>query len=455
MLQNLSRAWQVLLSGTACGALALLTAGGSSLQAAELAGAAWPAFQNSGRCTAPAGPLAVKWSPSENVAWEAAIEGYGQSAPIIVDQQVVVTSTAGKNKEQYFLAAFSLTTGEKLWQQEFKNPTPQENSTYVSRAAPTPIADADGFIAFYEGGLVVAVKRDGTVRWQRDLVESNGPIESRHGLAASLEQTADRVFVWVERSEDPYLLSLDKKSGETVWKVDGLGVTSWSSPRLAPTADGDHLVCSGSGKIVGFDPASGKRLWEFTDISNNSSCTPVPVGDGKFLIGASDGRGEENAGNGAASNGLLQIVKQDDGAFALKFVWRSEKASSTFGSPIVAGDQVLIVNRTGVLFRLDLKTGEQRGTTRLGAGGIWATPFVAGEKVYLFGNKGTTSVVSFKDGEEIAENRVWEAAAEDPAAGGRPAFGGHVLYAGSAAPPYLILRRGDALYAVLAPETAK
>src|SRR5690606_4873965 len=130
-----------------------------------------------------------------------------------------------------------------------------------------------------------------------------------------LEQTAEHVFVWVERSEDPYIVALDKQRGETTWKSPGLKTTSWSSPRLVPTRHGDHLVLSGGGKLAGLNPATGERLWEFSDIANNTTCTPMPAGEGKFLIGASDGRGANAAGKGAASNGLIEIEQQPDGKF--------------------------------------------------------------------------------------------------------------------------------------------
>jgi len=421
----------------------------------------WPSFQNGGRRFLPAGELPIRWTPDENIVWQATIEGYGQSTPVVDGDQVIVTSTSGAKKNKYHLTAFELTSGEKLWQQDFDNPSPFENTPMVSRAAPTPVATQSGYTVFFEGGVLIGVSKQGEVHWQRNLVADYGPITARHGLASSLEQDERFVFVWVERSELPYLVAIDPVDGKTIWKVDGLGATSWSSPRLVPTADGPHLVCSASGKIVGFDPATGARLWEFTEIANNTSCTPSPIGDGKFLIGASDGRGETSGSPAAASNGVIKISKRPDGTYSAAFVWQAEKATSTFGSPVIAGDMALIVNRTGVLYRLNLQTGESLSAERTEAGGIWATPLVAGDHLYLFGYKGTTSVVSLSDGKELATNRLWvdtkAKTAETGALGsgastaGAAFGGGHVLYAAAAAPPFLLLRRGDTLFAVKAP----
>jgi len=401
----------------------------------------WPEFQNGGLSSTNV-DLPTQWSPEENMAWSAEIPGYGQSTPIAAHDQIVVTSTSGDNKDLYHVVSFSL-AGKKNWQMDIKNPSPFKNTPMVSRAAPSAIATQHGFVAYFEGGVVVAVTADGKQSWKRDLVQDYGKIDARHGLASSLEKDDNAVFVWVERSDAPYILAVDQQTGETIWKEQGVGSTSWSSPRLVPVGEHSHLVCSASGKIVGMDPKSGKRLWEFEGISNNTSCTPVPAGNGRFLIGASDGRGESKPGAAAASNGLIQISGSDDEGYQADFKWRADKATSSFGSPVVAGDTALIVNRVGVLYQLDLETGKQISTNRTSAGGIWATPIVNNDRIYLFGYKGTTSVVSLETGKELSVNRCWAEEKESEGYGR-----GGVLYAATPVSPFLVLRRGDRLYAI-------
>ncbi|MDG2383535.1 MAG: PQQ-binding-like beta-propeller repeat protein [Pirellulaceae bacterium] len=405
----------------------------------------WSKFQNGGQHEV-RNQMPTEWSPDSNIAWTVDIPGYGQSSPIVSGDQVVVTSTSGEKKDEYHVISYALKGGGKNWQVDVKNPSPFANTPMVSRAAPSAIAIHNSFIAFFEGGLLVGISANGEKQWERDLVKDYGSIEARHGLAASLESDGTRVFVWVERSQDPYVLAIDPKSGQTLWKAEGVGSTSWGSPRLVPVDDGAHLVCSAIGKIVGIDPLSGERLWEFDGIANNSSNTPTPVGPGEFLIGASEGRGQSSGGNAAASNGLIQLVRQDNGDWKASFKWQAKKATSSFGSPVVAGGTAAIVNRAGVLYRLDLETGEQISVDRTQAGGVWATPIVVNEQIYLFGYKGTTSVISLKDGKSIAENRCWSEATEE---GETPPFGGgRVLYAAAVAGGQWLIRSGDKLYAI-------
>ncbi|MEM6672053.1 MAG: PQQ-binding-like beta-propeller repeat protein [Planctomycetota bacterium] len=420
----------------------------------ETAVEAWTAFQNGGRPPAESAAKApLEWSPEEGVLWTAELDGYGQSTPLVWGPHVYVTLCAGDMKDRYHVRALRIADGEAVWNYELDNSSPQKNSVMVSRAAPTPVVDARGLIAFFEGGNVVALDHEGKERWKRDLVEDFGDVEARHGLAASLEQDESSVYVWVERSENPYVLALSKESGETLWRADGVGGTSWASPRLVPVADGAHLVLSGSGRIVGLDPATGARLWELEDVANNTSSTPVPLGDDRFLIGASEGRGEQPSA-AKKSNGVVRIAAAEDGTWTADFVWRARRAMSSFGSPVASGGNAYFVNRSGVVFCVDLETGEPHYSER-SAESIWATPIAIGDRVYLFGKEGTTTVLRSGDAFEVlAENPLWVEDEPEPAPEGeeegesRSRFGGPVLYAGAVAGDRLVLRRGDSVYCV-------
>lgn len=403
----------------------------------------WSGFQNGGKLSVER--LPDSWNAEgKNVAWKADVQGYGQSTPVVFGDQVFLTSTSGPNKENYHVVAYALSDGSKRWQSDFKNPTPEESNSYVSRAAPSPVVDAQGIWVSFEGGVVAALSHDGKLKWEKNLVEAYGPIKARHGLAASLEQDSSNVYVWVEREQDPYVMALSKATGDLVWKSPGVGSTSWSSPRLLQVAGKPQLLCSSSGKIAGYDAATGNKLWEFTDVANNTTCTPIPVSDGRFLVGASDGRGEQSSGKTAASNGLIEIKPTDGGKFAVGYVWRAEKATSSFGSPIIAADKVWIVNRSGVLYQLDLATGNQISAERVAAGSVWATPLATADRLYLFGQKGTTSIVDLKSAKELASCATWEESGTAPPA----AMGGSVLYAAVSAGNTLLIRRGDALFAI-------
>jgi outer membrane protein assembly factor BamB len=297
--------------------------------------ATWSSFQNGGRTQADL-PLPTAWSPTSPL-WSQELKGYGQSSPVVFGDTVFVTSTSGKQKELLHLLALELASGKLLWEREFNNPSPEENSSYISRAAPTPVVDSQSVYLLYEGGMLASVDHLGQPRWQRDLVADFGPIS------------------------------------------------------------------------------------------------------------ASDGRGESNSAEKVNSNGLVRIELQQDGSYRAAFAWRADKATCNFGSPLIAAGKVWIVNRTGALYALDLETGEQIHLSRVKSGSIWATPLADRDHLFRFGQKGTTSVLSLETGEELATNQLWEAPTE---AVGEPSMTGNVQYAAATSAGYLLIRRGDKLFAI-------
>lgn len=414
-----------------------------TLAAQPVAAESWSSFQNGGRLSVqPEVAPRSEWSADQGIAWDVPLAGYGQSSPVVDGQTIYVTSTSGANKEQLHIQAFDRASGKELWRYDGKNSTPQESSNYISKAAPTPVCDAAGVVAFFEGGNLIALTKTGELRWERDLVADLGPIAGRHGLASSLEQDDQHIFVWVERAENPYLLAVSKSNGQTAWKVDGLGVTSWATPRLVPVGDQQHLVLSGVGQLVGIDPANGQRLWTFKEIAGNSTPTPIPLGEGRFLIGATDGRGEAAGGNAAASNGVVQISQLADGTWQAAYVWHAKRATSSFGSPLAHQGLAYFVNRTGVLYCLDVNTGEEKYAQRID-GSIWATPVGVGDRIYFFGKDGKTTVIAAgPEFQKLSSSPLWEAAKAEGE------FGGPVLYAAVLVDADLILRRGDRLYRI-------
>ena len=416
----------------------------------------WSSFQNGGAVSlsssAPVQPGELKWV--------ADLPGYGQSTAVVYGKHAYVTTVEGDHKDDCHVICLKLTDGHISWIRSSANPSVQANTTMVSRAAPTPAVDENGLMCFFEGGRVVALTHAGEPRWTRDLVKDYGGVEVRHGLSASVEQDNNSVFIWVERSEDPYLVSLSKATGDVEWKVDGAGATSWASPRLVPVPDGHHLVLSANGHLLGLDPDTGEQLWTLGNISGNTTQTPMPLGHGRFLIGASTGRRASSAARAPESNGVIQIRKNDGGMWSADYVWHATRATSSFGSPIVHQGMAYFVNRRGVCYGLNAQSGEEVFAIRL-SGSSWATPIALGEQIFFFGRDGKVDVLSMvnsmpsvttwdglpapKESSGSTERQVQD---QDAVRRRGPMSYGPVVYAATWCGDSFLLRRGSRLYAV-------
>lgn len=421
--------------------------------------AAWPGFLGAGADPIAADSLPLSWSPTENVAWKAALPGHGQSSPVIDGDDVFVTAVEGPQKDTCHLICLSLADGREKWRRSIASTAPVKNSLYVSRAAPTPVVDADRVYAFFESGDLLAVGRDGREAWSRSLSRDYGAFDNEFGLAASPAQAADRLFLLVDHKGPSYVLAVSKADGRTLWKRDRTSRVSWSSPAVV-TIDGvAQLVCSSAGSVDAYDLATGETLWSLGDLGGNTAATPVAFDGGRFLVGASPGQEGQHAATARRSN-LAMTARRRGAAWEPEVLWRTDKALPSFGSPVVHGNVAYWVNRAGVVIGLDAATGTVHYEERAGES-VWATPLGVGDRVYLFGKNGTTTVIAAGPAWKVlATNRLWDPdeVQVDPAAGaaedteekrrGAAMFAGRVQYGVAAVSGSLLVRTGDVLYCV-------
>lgn len=418
----------------------------------------WPAFLGAGATSTTAEQLPFKWSPTEGIAWRAELPGHGQSSPVIWGQQVFLTSVEGPQKDKFHLLCLDLATGKVSWKQSISNSAPVANSVYVSRAAPTPVVDAQHVIAQFESGDVAAFSHSGELVWQRELGKEFGPLVAEFGLAASPCQTDNAVFVLLEHDGPGYLIAVEKSTGKTLWKAQRTPRRSWSSPAIVRIENRPQVVISSAGSVDGYQAESGKLLWSFNEVGGNTGTTPMDCGEGRFLVGASAGRQGENAEQAKKSNFLMQ-VRQEAGRWVTERKWIAEEASPSWASPIVHQGLAYWVNRAGILYCFDLATGQNLYRERTKQS-CWATPYAVGDRVYLFGKDGLTTVVAAgKEFKVLAENQLWNledlkpetpATAETSEERRRAAamFSGPTLYGYAVAQDRFVIRIGNQAFCV-------
>ncbi len=421
----------------------LLTAAAGSLVAAD-----WPGFRGTGDGASGEKGLPTTWTATENVAWAADLPGYGQSSPVAWGGTVYVTAVEGAHREKGYVAALDARTGKEKWRHAFA-PTQKAAWSYtVSRAAPTPCVDAAGVYCFFEGGNLLALGHDGKVRWERSLVAEFGEFKGGHGLGASPCQTADTLFVLVDHAGPSYLLAVDKPTGKTKWKAERPSRTSWSSPVVATRDGKPEVVVSSNGSVAGYDPATGRQLWELTGLAGNTLPSASASG-ATILVGAGAGRG---TGDAAKSNCCLTLTADGDRP-SYKVAWTAASATASYATPLAHAGCAYFVNATGTLYCLDLRSGKEHYTERLPTG-CWASPIAAGDHVYFFCKDGRTAVV--KGGPEfelVATNALWVPKAGEPKAA-PPAKGGGgdsmdpVVYGVAVADGALFVRTGTKLYRI-------
>lgn len=385
---------------------------------------------------------------SEKKGWRIRLEGYGQSSPVVWNDRVFVTSVSGDNKETCHLAAYRVTDGELVWEREFPATQRVADSDTVSRGAPTPIVDDQGVYAVFESGDVFALDHAGIPLWNLSFVSEFGEIKGPHGYASSPLLVGDQLIVQVAHSGPSYILSLDRKSGETRWRVDHPSQTGWSSPAAYVHAKGTSIIISTSGSVSGLNAENGDLQWRIDGLQGNSTASPTIAGD-LLVIGSGGERGgsesrakpgsgqprgdklngsekvkidkpsdskegendediqmlNENAGSPGPGTCVIKLDYQNDASKA-SILWRSPKLQSGYASPVVDGDLMYVVNKSGVAQCVDIKSGQVYWKHRLPSQ-AWATPGVCNGCIVFFCKDGSVLTVrSSNELEEVGESSV-------------------------------------------------
>lgn len=360
---------------------------------------AWPGFRNRGNSISKAENLPLHWSKEKGIRWRAGLAGFGQSSPVIRNGTVWITETSGDHKETLIVEGFDTATGQRTVHHEIPaSVTVEEVTNMISRGAPTPVVDENGFYAFFESGDLFAFSLEGKELWQRSITKEFGQFVGGHGIGTSLVQSKEHLFLLVDHDGPSYLLCIDKATGKTVWDAQREPRVSWTTPLLFETEGISQIVVSSNGQVDSYRQEDGSLLWSLTGIEGNN--VPSPTWSGQFLLIGSSSPQQCQA---------IQLTMHTEGgkkSILPKVAWKAGAVTSSFGSPLAFHNLAFFVNRAGALQAIRITEGTEAWKTRL-PDSTWASPVSAGDLAYFFCQNGKTLILSPDEsgpGNPVAEN---------------------------------------------------
>ncbi len=148
-------------------------------------------------------------------------------------------------------------SGKELWVKSVKKLRDETATAPNNPATCTPVCnDKMVCVLFPDAGLFV-YSLDGELLWQKDI----GPFYSMHGISASPILVDGKVIVVVDQLQESYIVALDGKSGNELWRTDRLiGVTGGYSTPGVIEVEGMKLILSAApGEMVAYDIATGEK----------------------------------------------------------------------------------------------------------------------------------------------------------------------------------------------------
>lgn len=394
---------------------------------------------------------ATEWSESKNVCWKVALRGSGTSTPVIWNDRVFIltaikehspgakaprpettTTEPGpvgpggrprggmnveKPAEEYQFAVLCLnrTNGEILWQRTAVETVPHEaHHRDHGFASASPATDGEHIYAYFGSRGLYCYDLKGNLKWSKDF----GDMQTRNsfGEGSSPALFGDTIIInWDDEQENDFIIALNKRTGEQLWKTPRNEGTSWSTPVVASHTKPPQVVVNGR-TTRGYDLKTGAELWN----CSGQTANPIPsvANEGDLLIAMSGFRGSAIRAIKLGSTGTLD---ETEGV-----LWSHSKSTPYVPSPLLVDGLLYFVSgNNGMLSCFDAATGKAHyEAERLpGIFGIYASPVAADGRVYVLGREGVCLVL--KQGptlEVLSSNKLDEKADASIALAGKDLF---------------------------------
>ena len=356
------------------------------------------------------------WSAESNLAWRVVVPGGGWSSPIVVGDQIFVTTavaeearkpagfrsgvmsptTRGRGapkpttKFEYQARCYRLSDGELQWVIPLGANVP-EYGVHASNTFATESPATDGkrlFVTFGALGAIAALDFTGKELWRFET--GVYPTSNDFGWGSSLIAADGRVFLQTDNQKDSYVVAIDAASGKQLWRKKRPVGTSWASPIVWRNSKRAELITLGPDRVTSYDPASGSVLWSLSGMGGSFSSSPTPSGDRLYFGNAGPGRRGPLVAVEAGMQGERSLRDDDNASVS----WVARRAGPGFPSPVVAGDFVYIVGSMGILDCRSVKTGDRVYRQRLpGSSTVVATPWTDGKDLFVLDETGKTFVI--------------------------------------------------------------
>lgn len=346
--------------------------------------------------------IPVEFDEAKNVRWKTAIPESGWSSPVVWENEIWLTSGSDQT-ESLRAICVDLKTGkitknvkvfdmvERKIDQAYGHDSPHLNSP----ATPTPVVERDRvFVSFGSQGVACLDRTTGEKQWERRDLRIYQPV--RQGSSPIVDD--ENLYVAYDGNDQQFFIALDKKSGETRWKVDRNVETEWDAKLSGGKKPGDNnksfataqlieldgkrqLIAPAAEATISYDPNTGKELWRAMHPGGfNLSVRPI-FANGLVYVFTS-----------GITHDLMAIRPDGKGDVTETHVaWSLPRSSPNIPSPVLVDGLLFLVTDNGVARCLDAQTGEEIWKKRLG-GDHWASPILIDGKLYFSSKQGDITV---------------------------------------------------------------
>jgi len=377
------------------------------------------------------GPLQTGVSLEKNVPDKFELDGsghlwtvelQGRGTPVVANGRVYAWGYRGEGANLIeVLACLDEESGKVIWEKEHADFLSDVIYDRYAIGAPTIDPETGNVYLLTTPGLLLCYTPDGEELWRVSMMEEFGRNTYPNGRTGAPVIDGHLVIVrgvssnWGKQGPPrDRFYAFEKATGAPVWEATaGVGPpflkdSDFATPVLE-WRDGKRLFYSGlgSGSIVCINGLTGDPVWRLQEATGGINST-VLLHDDK-VITVHDRYVNAPAASPLASQiGSILAIKAapdsgevEGGIRVLDRkdveVWRNKEVHMFTSSPVLVEDTIYQVDKKGVLWSIDAKTGKKNWTKKLGLSQIHASPTYADGKLYVPMNDGKLFVLKPND----------------------------------------------------------
>jgi len=416
----------------------------------------WPQFRGPSAAGVSANTsLPDKWSATENVAWKTDLPGRGWSSPIVRGRKIFLTAAikdggemeaakkglylggerpAPGDPHRWIVYCLDLDSGKIVWEKEAHRGVLQHGyHVKNSPASETPVSDGQRVYAYFGNVGLFCFDIEGKLLWSKKW--ESFPTMFGWGTAASPVLHGERIYVLNDNDKQSFLVALDKKTGEQIWRVERDEKSTWATPFIWENGKRTEIVTPGKRAVRSYD-LDGKLLWSFSGMSN--LVIPTPLASDGLLFVSSGYVGDKLRPLYAIRPGASGDITLKPGETSNEFIaWSLPTGGPYNPSPLFYDGRLYVLYDRGQLSCLDAKTGKVLyDRQRLPNGNAFTTsPWAVAGRVFCLSEDGVCYALRAGDKFEVLHTNKL---ADDDMCMATPALAGDRLLIRTAARMYCI-----------------
>jgi outer membrane protein assembly factor BamB len=419
---------------------------------AQISSSGWNRFRGpNGTGVSVDSRIPTEFGADKNLLWKTEIPR-GYSSPVLENGKIFLTAL---EDEKLMTICLGLADGREAWRKQAPRDRMEKLDPRNHPASASPVVENGRVFVFFPDFGLIAYQTDGKELWRRAL----GPFTNLYGMGASPIVVDGLVVLVCDQNLDSYVIALDAKTGEVVWKTPREEATSGHCSPVVYRPDPDQpaqIVVAGSFHLTSYQSTTGKKLWWVRGLCFEMKSTPFLTGDIAYINGFGSPQNEpdqnfeifefgkviaskdrDNDGNlsleempDELSKNFFPAVDLDENQrlnekeweyfrasivsknsiMAIRLggsgdvtqqntLWKYHKNIPQLPSPLVIGNQLLMISDRGIVTSLDPESGSEqfKGRLRGAPGNVYASPVAAGNKILFATTSGKIAVVESGD----------------------------------------------------------